>query len=54
MSTTIGSTSHLGTRDTLRRGLELSPELRRGLAVTLLLAAVTTAGRVVVPLDAGR
>ena len=31
MSTTIGSTSHLGTRATLRRGLELSPELRRGL-----------------------
>ncbi|SES40205.1 putative ABC transport system ATP-binding protein [Pedococcus cremeus] len=50
MSTTISSTSHLGTRDTLRRGLELSPELRRGLAVTLLLAALTTAGRVVVPL----
>jgi putative ABC transport system ATP-binding protein len=50
VSTTIGSTSHLGTRDTLRRGLELSPELRRGLAVTLVLAAVTTAGRVVVPL----
>ena len=50
MSTTISSTSHLGTRDTLRRGLELSPELRRGLAVTLVLAALTTAGRVVVPL----
>lgn len=50
MSSTISSTSHLGTRDTLRRGLELSPELRRGLAVTLLLAALTTAGRVVVPL----
>jgi len=50
VSTTISSTSHLGTRDTLRRGLELSPELRRGLAVTLVLAALTTAGRVVVPL----
>ena len=50
MSTAISSTSHLGTRDTLRRGLELSPELRRGLPVTLLLAALTTAGRVVVPL----
>jgi putative ABC transport system ATP-binding protein len=50
VSTAISSTSHLGTRDTLRRGLELSPELRRGLAVTLLLAALTTAGRVVVPL----
>jgi ATP-binding cassette, subfamily B, bacterial len=50
VSTTIGSTSHLGTRATLRRGLELSPELRRGLGVTLGLAAVTTVGRVVVPL----
>lgn len=50
MSTSIESTSHLGTRATLRRGLELSPELRTGIWVTLALAAVTTAGRVVVPL----
>ena len=34
---------------TLRRGLELSPEIRRGLGVTLALAAVTTVGRIVVP-----
>ena len=34
---------------TLRRGLDLSPELRRGLGVTLALAAVTTVGRIVVP-----
>ncbi len=34
---------------TLRRGLDLSPELRRGAGVTLALALLTTAGRVVVP-----
>ena len=49
MSTAIDRTSSLGTTDTLRRGLDLSPELRRGLGVTLLLAAVTTLGRIVVP-----
>jgi putative ABC transport system ATP-binding protein len=35
--------------DTIRRGLSLSPELRRGLAGTLLIAVVATAGRVIVP-----
>jgi putative ABC transport system ATP-binding protein len=50
VSTSIEPTSHLGTWDTLRRGLELSPEIRKGIWVTLALAAVTTAGRVVVPL----
>ncbi|HEX6919342.1 MAG TPA: ABC transporter transmembrane domain-containing protein, partial [Actinomycetes bacterium] len=35
---------------TLRRGLALSPEFRAGLPVTLLLAAVATAGRVLVPI----
>jgi ATP-binding cassette, subfamily B, bacterial len=49
VSSVVGATSRLGTLATLRRGLQLSPELRRGLGVTLLLAAVTTAGRVVVP-----
>ncbi|MDI2126232.1 ABC transporter ATP-binding protein [Yinghuangia seranimata] len=34
----------------LRRGLALSPEFTQGLAVTLLLAALATAGRIVVPL----
>ena len=34
---------------TLRRGLALSPEFRRGLLGTLLLALVATAGKVVVP-----
>jgi len=34
---------------TLRRGLAMSPEIRTGLAGTLALALVATAGRVVVP-----
>ncbi|MBW8481069.1 ABC transporter ATP-binding protein [Actinomadura parmotrematis] len=38
-----------GALSTLRRGLRLSPEFRAGLAGTLALALVATAGRVVVP-----
>jgi putative ABC transport system ATP-binding protein len=49
VSTSIDVTSSLGTMATLRRGLDLSPELRRGLGVTLGLAAITTVGRIVVP-----
>ena len=45
----IESGPHLGTWATLRRGLELSPELRRGIGVTVLLALISTVGRVVVP-----
>ncbi|MFC6886261.1 MULTISPECIES: ABC transporter ATP-binding protein [Actinomadura] len=39
-----------GAISTLRRGLRLSPEFRAGLAGTLLLALVATAGRIVVPI----
>jgi len=39
----------LGAMQTIRRGLRLSPELRSGLAGTLVLAMFATAGRVVVP-----
>lgn len=39
-----------GAVSTLRRGLRLSPEFTEGLTVTLLLALVSTAGRVVVPI----
>ena len=49
MSTSIDATSSLGTAATLRRGLDLSPEMRRGIGVTLGLAAITTVGRIVVP-----
>ncbi|WP_019630688.1 ABC transporter ATP-binding protein [Actinomadura atramentaria] len=38
-----------GALRTLRRGMALSPEFRAGLAVTVLLALLATAGRVVVP-----
>lgn len=43
----IGSGSAL---ETVRRGLALSPQIRDGLGVTLLLALVATGGRVVVPI----
>lgn len=45
---TIGS-SELGTVETLRRGLQLSPELRKGIGLTIVLALFATIGRVVVP-----
>ncbi|MGY1711407.1 ABC transporter ATP-binding protein [Geodermatophilus sp. SYSU D00758] len=38
-----------GALATLRRGLAMMPEFRRGLAATFALALVATAGRVVVP-----
>jgi len=38
-----------GAAATVRRGLSLSPELRRGLPGTLAIALVATAGRVIVP-----
>ena len=52
MSAIVGDASArhpTGAWATLRRGIRLSPELTAGLWITLLLAAVTTAGRVVVP-----
>ena len=38
-----------GAWKTMKRGLGLSPELRKGLAATIVIALVATAGRVVVP-----
>jgi ATP-binding cassette, subfamily B, bacterial len=49
-SSRIEQTSLLGTVATLRRGLELSPEIRQGIALTLALAVVATSGKVLVPL----
>ncbi|MDR7385446.1 ABC transporter ATP-binding protein [Promicromonospora iranensis] len=46
----IESTSSLGVFATLRRGIEISPEIARGIWVTLGLASLAAAGRVVVPL----
>jgi ATP-binding cassette, subfamily B, bacterial len=45
----IAVASSGGAWDTVRRGLRLSPEILVGIWVTLLLAAVSTIGRVVVP-----
>ena len=39
-----------GAWETIKLGLRLSPELRAGLGVTVLIAVVATAGRVVVPI----
>lgn len=44
------STRRDGALPTLRRAVRLVPEVRDGLGVILLLAAVATAGRVVVPM----
>ncbi|MFC4119603.1 ABC transporter ATP-binding protein [Nonomuraea zeae] len=35
---------------TIRQGLSLTPEFRKGLAVTLMLAVVATAGKIIVPI----
>ncbi|GIJ00462.1 ABC-type multidrug transport system fused ATPase/permease subunit [Sediminihabitans luteus] len=45
----IAVASDLGVLATLRRGLALSPEMITGIWVTLLLAVLAAAGRVVVP-----
>ncbi|MGY2128077.1 ABC transporter ATP-binding protein [Blastococcus sp. SYSU DS0617] len=51
MTTTLPDEDrHEGALKTLRRGLRMMPEFRRGLPVTFLLALVATAGRVVVPI----
>jgi putative ABC transport system ATP-binding protein len=51
---TIATASESSALATVRRGFQLSPEFRRGLAGTLLLALVATAGRVVVPVAVQR
>ncbi|GAA2732092.1 ABC transporter ATP-binding protein [Actinocorallia aurantiaca] len=43
------SALHEGALATARRGLRMTPEFRRGLVLTLVLAVVATAGRVVIP-----
>lgn len=46
----LETTSTLGPLATLRRGLEVSPQLAQGFGLTLLLAVGAAAGRVVVPI----
>ncbi|MGH3459910.1 MAG: ABC transporter ATP-binding protein [Kribbellaceae bacterium] len=53
MSTTTSRVDHgdaAGAMSTLRQGLRVSPELTQGLWVTLLLAVLMTAGRIVIPI----
>ena len=47
--TGIEAGKNLSTWETLKRGVELSPELRRGIGVTVLLAMLSTLGRVLIP-----
>ena len=46
----IGAAAVPGILATVRRGLQLSPEMTVGIWLTLLLSGVSTAGRLVVPL----
>jgi ATP-binding cassette subfamily B protein len=49
-ASTVDVASERGSFATLAHGLKLAPEFRAGLSITLLLALLSTAGRVVVPL----
>ena len=49
-SSRIASVSDLGVLATLRRGVQISPQIVHGIGWTLLLAVLAAAGRVVVPL----
>ncbi|WP_332871076.1 ABC transporter ATP-binding protein [Nocardioides allogilvus] len=49
-ATAMDSGADIGAMDTIRRGVAISPELREGLGVTLLLAVVASCGQVVVPI----
>jgi ATP-binding cassette, subfamily B, bacterial len=48
-SSRLGDTRFDGALRTVRRGLALSPEMRQGLSITLAIAVLATAGRVIVP-----
>jgi len=48
-TTSLSGQDAQGALATLRRGLRLSPELRRGLGLTLSLAVAATLGRVIAP-----
>jgi ATP-binding cassette, subfamily B, bacterial len=48
--TTMLTGESASAKDTLRRGVALSPELVRGLGFTIFLAVVATIGRVLVPI----
>lgn len=46
----LGGTEPLGVLGTLRRGVQVSPQLVQGLGVTFVLAVLAAAGKVVVPI----
>jgi putative ABC transport system ATP-binding protein len=46
----IGRGAERSALDTVRHGLSLTPEFRKGLAGTLALAVVATAGKIIVPI----
>lgn len=48
-ATAVVSGEEIGAIETIRRGVRHSPELAHGIRVTLLLAVLSTAGQVVVP-----
>lgn len=50
MSTRMEATSSLGVWATLRRGVQVSPQLVQGLPLTLALAVLAAVGRVLVPI----
>src|SRR5690606_8730364 len=50
----IASSSELGVLATLRRGVQISPQIVQGLWLTLGLAVLAAAGRIVVPLAVQR
>ena len=47
--TGIESGQGRSTWETLKRGVELSPEIRRGIGVTVVLAVLSTVGKLLVP-----
>lgn len=49
-STKVATGDEIGAWATIRRGMQISPEFSEGLGVTVLLALLGTAGRVVVPI----
>jgi ATP-binding cassette, subfamily B, bacterial len=49
-SARLGGTEQLGVLGTLRRGVQVSPQLVQGIGVTFLLAVLAASGKVVVPI----
>lgn len=48
--THMDSGEQIGAMDTIRLGVKISPELREGLGITLLLAVIASCGQIVVPI----